>query len=486
VHGRGPVDLLAEPAHEDVDRAVAVRLAPAPDLLEQLVPCDDAATVERERVEQLEFCGRQPRASPVDERLHLTRIDPELLDLDRIAALLLCRANAATCCRADPRDELAHRERLHEVVVGADVERVHAVVLGPAGGHDDDRRPNPFGARSLDQLPAVELRQHQVEDADIRVLEAQARQPELTAADDDRVEAGSHEMSGHAVGDHIVVLDDQDLGHVRTIDTGMGHSRFRTGDDLVKRFFRKKPNESAGEVAPVESEPPAIADHTYTRSFDELRTGFTASVSHELRTPLARILALLDLTDLADADVPGLIDQARAEVENAGALIDEILFLSELESGREIVSLGHTTALPVMEGVVEGLAGAATRAGVEMIVEGDDDVDLPLRPRMLRMVVENLAENSIRYAGHGSRFTLSIRRTGEFAVLSASDNGQGVAEENLPRLFERFYRTDSARTSRGTGLGLAIVKHVVVAAGGDVEADGGPGRGLRIRCTFPA
>jgi two-component system phosphate regulon sensor histidine kinase PhoR len=254
----------------------------------------------------------------------------------------------------------------------------------------------------------------------------------------------------------------------------------------VKRFFREKPSEPNGEVAAVRPEPAAIAEHTYTRSFDELRTGFTASVSHELRTPLARILALLDLTDLPDADVPGLIDQARAEVENAGALIDEILFLSELESGREIVSLGHTAALPVLEGVADGLQEAAARAGVEVIVEGDTDVDLPLRPRMLRMVVENLAENAIRYAGHGANFTLSIRRTGEFAVLTAVDDGQGVPEENLPRLFERFYRSDSARTSRGTGLGLAIVKHVVVAAGGDVEADGGLGRGLRIRCTFPA
>jgi len=71
-------------------------------------------------------------------------------------------------------------------------------------------------------------------------------------------------------------------------------------------------------------------------------------------------------------------------------------------------------------------------------------------------------------------------------VLTAADDGFGVSEETLPRLFERFFRADSARTSRGTGLGLAIVKHVVVAAGGDVEADGGPGRGLRIRCTFPA
>ena len=225
---------------------------------------------------------------------------------------------------------------------------------------------------------------------------------------------------------------------------------------------------------------------TYDRSFDALRTGFTAAVSHELRTPLARILILLDSADLPGADVHELIEQAKAEVENAGALIDEILFLSELESGREVVSLGHTTALPVLEDVVTELEDAAARAGVELAVTGDGSVDLPLRPRMLRMLAENLAENAIRYSGHGSTFTFDVHRAGDFAVMVASDDGVGVPGNALPRLFERFYRADAARSTRGTGLGLAIVKHVVAAAGGDVEADGGPGRGLRIRCTFPA
>jgi two-component system phosphate regulon sensor histidine kinase PhoR len=224
----------------------------------------------------------------------------------------------------------------------------------------------------------------------------------------------------------------------------------------------------------------------YDRSFDELRTGFTAAVSHELRTPLARILALLDSADLPGADVPALIEQAKEEVENAGILIDEILFLSELESGKEVVSLGHTAALPVLRGVLERLGDAAARAGVEVGVQGDESIELPLRPRMLRVVGENLAENAIRYAGHGAHFTFDVQQAGDFVVLTASDDGSGVPPETLSRLFERFYRADSARTSRGTGLGLAIVKHVVAAAGGDVEADGDRGRGLRVRCTFPA
>jgi signal transduction histidine kinase len=79
-----------------------------------------------------------------------------------------------------------------------------------------------------------------------------------------------------------------------------------------------------------------------------------------------------------------------------------------------------------------------------------------------------------------------VRRSGDGAVLVASDDGAGVSEEDASRLFERFYRADRARASRGTGLGLAIVKHVVTSAGGTVEAYGVPGRGLTIRCVFPA
>jgi len=239
-------------------------------------------------------------------------------------------------------------------------------------------------------------------------------------------------------------------------------------------------------VAPITAEHDREPEATYGQSFDELRTGFTAAVSHELRTPLARILALLDTMELPDVDVHDLVDQARGEIEGATALIDEILFLSELESGKEVVSLGHTTALPMLEQAAHEHADAAARAGIEIVVEGDPLVDVPLRPRMLRIVNENLVENALRYAGHGSTVRLAIDRRDGAPVLTVADDGAGVPEDTLPRLFERFYRGDAARTTRGTGLGLAIVKHIVAAAGGEVEASGGLGRGLQIRATFPA
>src|SRR5438093_4559169 len=218
------------------------------------------------------------------------------------------------------------------------------------------------------------------------------------------------------------------------------------------------------------------------RAYEELRAGFTAAVSHELRTPLARLLALLESAALPGVDRDELLAQAREQVEEMRELVDEVLFLSELESGREVVALGGTPALPVLEEVYDGLADSAERADVAIRIDVAPDVELPLRRRMLQVVAENLLQNAIRYAGPGSTATLSARP----GVLEAADDGRGVDEDELTRLFERFFRSDRARASRGTGLGLAIVKHVVVSAGGQVEASGGPGRGLRIVCRFPA
>jgi two-component system phosphate regulon sensor histidine kinase PhoR len=220
-------------------------------------------------------------------------------------------------------------------------------------------------------------------------------------------------------------------------------------------------------------------------AYEELRSGFTAAVSHELRTPLARLLALLEQAGLPGEDVDALVERARGEVDQIRELIDEVLFLAELESGTRVVSLGAEPVLPVLHEVAAELEEQAARAGVTLHVEGEADASAEVRPRMLRVVARNLAENALRYAGPGANATLSVHREDGQTVLSARDDGVGVEQSDLPRLFERFFRADRSRASRGTGLGLAIVKHVVASAGGTVEARGGRGQGLQIRCVFP-
>jgi two-component system phosphate regulon sensor histidine kinase PhoR len=221
-------------------------------------------------------------------------------------------------------------------------------------------------------------------------------------------------------------------------------------------------------------------------AYEELRAGFTAAVSHELRTPLARLLALLETALLPSVKAEQLIEQAKAEVEQIVELIDDVLFLSELETGRAVVTLASTRAAPVVREVIDAMAERAVRAGVTLNADVGEGIEVPLRPRMLRVVLENLTENALRYAGDGTNFSIVLGRKGGEVTLTASDDGAGASQEDLQRLFERFYRADRARASRGTGLGLAIVKHIVTSAGGRVEASGAPGHGLTIEIAFPA
>ena len=145
--------------------------------------------------------------------MHLARVDSQLFDLDRVAPLLGLGPDAAPRRRLHAGDELLHRERLDQVVVGPDLQRVHAVMLGAAGADDDDGRPDALRTRGLDQLPAVEAGQHQVEHDDVRELVPEPREPDLSPAHRDRLEAGAGEVLCHAGGNDLVVLDDQHLRH---------------------------------------------------------------------------------------------------------------------------------------------------------------------------------------------------------------------------------------------------------------------------------
>jgi two-component system phosphate regulon sensor histidine kinase PhoR len=220
--------------------------------------------------------------------------------------------------------------------------------------------------------------------------------------------------------------------------------------------------------------------------YEGLRVGFTAAVSHELRTPLARLLSLLDTAKLPGADVEGLIDAACAEVVEMTQLVDDILFLSELEQGREVVTLGFTELAPYVRELYELARERALRAELTLESDVPPDVVLPLRPRMLQVVLGNVLDNALRYAGRGATFRISAAREGDSVVLDVSDDGAGVDASDVPRLFERFFRSERSRTSRGTGLGLAIVKHIVTAAGGTAEVNGALGEGTRFRFVLPA
>ena len=219
-------------------------------------------------------------------------------------------------------------------------------------------------------------------------------------------------------------------------------------------------------------------------AYEELRTGFTAAVSHELRTPLARLLSLLETATLPGENVTELVEQARGEVGQIRELIDEVLFLSELESGSRVVSLGAVAVArswrPSRTSWRSGRAEQALRSSSRATPRSSS--------RSGRGCYASSRRTSRRTpSGTPGRARRSRSRSSATAPTwscAAPTTGSASGEAELGRLFERFYRADRARASRGTGLGLAIVKHIVTQAGGTVEAHGGLGAGLEIRCAF--
>jgi signal transduction histidine kinase len=152
-----------------------------------------------------------------------------------------------------------------------------------------------------------------------------------------------------------------------------------------------------------------------------------------------------------------------------------------------VVGLGATPLMPIVEEIAGEYRERAELAGLGLSVVGDDAAKVDVRPRMLRVIVRNLIENALRYAGPDCHLRLSVDLVDHHVRLAAVDTGVGVAEDDLPRLFERFYRADPGRSREagGTGLGLAIVKHLVQAQAGEVGVESGPG-GSRFWVRLPS
>ena len=187
--------------------------AAAPDALEELVARQHPTLLTGKRVDKAKLGRRELCARAVHVRLDVVGIEAKLLDDDLVAAPGLGVAHPAAGGYLHPRRELLQRERLDEVVVGADLERVHAVVLRPPRGDDDDRCADPLRPRLLDDAPTVDPGKHEIEHADVRALVAEAGEPGLAVGHADGVEARRLEVSRHPARDDVVVLDYQDLRH---------------------------------------------------------------------------------------------------------------------------------------------------------------------------------------------------------------------------------------------------------------------------------
>ncbi|HEU0012445.1 MAG TPA: ATP-binding protein [Longimicrobium sp.] len=238
-------------------------------------------------------------------------------------------------------------------------------------------------------------------------------------------------------------------------------------------------------------------DVSELRRLEGVRRDFVANASHELKTPLTAIRGYAET--LLDPQLPPELGRqfagtVRENAERLQRIIDDLLDLSRIESGGwrvepEIVSLRE-----IAHDAWSSVQAAAAPKGVELRVDVPAECEfVDADPAAVRQVLANLFSNAVRYVGQDGRVELRARggapRDGrEWIEVEVRDDGAGIAQSHLPRIFERFYRADAARSRAegGTGLGLAIVKHLVEAHGGRVEAESALGQGTTIRFGLPA
>jgi two-component system phosphate regulon sensor histidine kinase PhoR len=224
-----------------------------------------------------------------------------------------------------------------------------------------------------------------------------------------------------------------------------------------------------------------------------VRTEFVANVSHELRTPLTAIQGYLE-TLLAGAleerqNARRFLDIVFRHTERLGRLLNDLTDLSNIELGRVSLKLAPTRLDEVVDTVlaIMGSKAASGRVTLQSRLSADLPPVLADRDRLAQIAI-NLVDNAVKYTPEGGRVTVQAQKAADGQIeVDVIDTGIGIPPADLPRITERFYRVDKARSRElgGTGLGLAIVKHLVFAHGGQLHIESKPGRGTTVRVTLP-
>ncbi|MEA2597075.1 MAG: two-component system, OmpR family, phosphate regulon sensor histidine kinase PhoR [Thermomicrobiales bacterium] len=233
-----------------------------------------------------------------------------------------------------------------------------------------------------------------------------------------------------------------------------------------------------------------LRDITDLRRLESVRREFVANVSHELRTPLTSIRAVVETLEAGAIDDPAVAgDFLRSivgEVDRLAALVDELLDLARIESGRLALKFETITPADLIVRGAERLRPQIERARLELVIDVPSELPPVLADRArIEQVLINLIHNAIKFTPPEGKITVAAKVEGGMIQVSVDDTGVGIPEAELPRVFERFYKTDRARRSEGTGLGLAIAKHIVQGHRGTISVTSQPGRGARFVFTLP-
>lgn len=231
-------------------------------------------------------------------------------------------------------------------------------------------------------------------------------------------------------------------------------------------------------------------DRTESFRLENVRRDFVANISHELKTPIGAVGLLAEALDSASDDpdqVRRFAHRLTEESQRLARITQDIIELSRLQAADALTDAEVVSVTQAISSAVDQNRVAAEARGIELAMRGDKKAEVFGDETLLVVAVHNLISNAIQYSPSGSRVGIGVRTIDGVVEIAVTDQGEGIPEEDLDRVFERFFRVDQARSRHtgGTGLGLAIVKHAVQNHGGDIRVWSQPGRGSTFTIRLP-
>ena len=231
-------------------------------------------------------------------------------------------------------------------------------------------------------------------------------------------------------------------------------------------------------------------DRTEAHRLEAVRRDFVANISHELKTPIGAVGLLAEALEHASEDpeqVRKFADRLQIESARLAAMTQEIIELSRLQASNALADPAEVDVESVVSAAIDKNRVAAEAAGIQLVAGGAKKAKVLGDEAMLVTAVHNLIANAIQYSTKPSRVGIGVTRTDDIVEIAVTDQGVGIPDDELDRVFERFFRVDQARSraTGGTGLGLSIVKHIVQNHGGDVRVWSQAGHGSTFTIRLP-
>ena len=236
-----------------------------------------------------------------------------------------------------------------------------------------------------------------------------------------------------------------------------------------------------------------LNDITRLKKLENIRRDFVANVSHEIKTPITAIKGFVET--LRDGGVADEEDRQRFlgiisnHVNRLEAVINDLLKLSRIEKDSESddIEFDNEKIINVLRTAIEICSPTADAKDIKIKLECDESIEAKINSSLLEQAIVNLLDNAVKYSDNGKQILIKGLTRDNNVEIQVADEGKGIEKEHLPRLFERFYRVDKARSRKlgGTGLGLAIVKHITQAHAGIISVESTPGKGSTFKMILP-